>query len=95
MLKPVIGLRDGGGTERIGLNEISVRFQIGVTDVAHDFRPRQRQKIIVAFEIVLVIVETGAAKIAFAQAMTLDHNPPGTIQKQDAGLRLLLHPGDA
>ena len=95
MLETVIGLADRRGIEGIRLDDVGAGFEIGAADLTDDVRLRQRQKIVVALELVTVIAETATAERRLVQRITLDHHAPGSVEDEDALARRLLQPRDA
>ena len=47
----VVGLRDGGGVEGVGLDDVGAGLQIGAVDPRDDLRLRERQQVVVALEV--------------------------------------------
>ena len=90
ILHVVIRHRGSGGVERIGLDDIRAGFQIGLMDGTDDLRLGERQKIVIAFEIVRKIGEARAAIIRFVELVALDHGAHGAIQQQNAACEEVL-----
>jgi len=57
-------------------------------DFRDHVRAHQRQQLVVALEILVVLGEALAAEIGLAQLVALDHRAHGTIQDQDALVQL-------
>ncbi len=95
ILQSVIGLADARGVEGIGLQYVDAGFQIGSADIFNDVRTGQRQKVVVALEVMAVVGKAAATKILFGKLVTLDHHAPGAVQHKDTLLRLSFYPRDA
>src|SRR6185295_5678205 len=52
--------------------------------LADDLRLRERQQIVVALDVVLMVLEAFAAIFGFAEVIGLDHRPHGAIEDEDA-----------
>jgi hypothetical protein len=44
----VVVLRDRGGAEGVGLDQVGAGLEVRLVDLAHDVRPRQHQQLVVA-----------------------------------------------
>ena len=53
-------------------------------DIADDLRPGQREQVVVAGELAVVVGIERAAKVGLAQLVALDHGAHGAVQQQDA-----------
>src|SRR4051812_10538320 len=84
LLHRVIGHRDPGRVERIGLDDVRTRLEITGVDAANERGLRQRQKVVVAFLIAAVRVEALAMVVAGTQAVRLDHGAHGPVEDQNA-----------
>ena len=60
----VVGLRDRGRAEGIGLDEVGAGGEVLLVDLGDDVRPRQRQQLVVALEVVRMVREALAAEVA-------------------------------
>ena len=50
-LEPVVGLRDRGAAEGVGLDDVAAGLEILAVDVGDDVGPRQHQHVVVAAQI--------------------------------------------
>ena len=82
--RAVVGLRDSLGVERIGLDDVAARCQIGLVDVPNQLRLREDQQVVVAEHSPRVVAQTLPAKGVFAQALALDEGSHGAVEHQDA-----------
>ncbi len=83
-LHAVIGLRDLGGGEGVGGNDVGAGAEISQMDVAHRLRPAQIEQVIIAAHLAVPGVETGAAIALLVQLKRLDHGAHGAVEHQDA-----------
>ena len=84
VLHAVIGLRDARGVERIGFDYVGAGREVLRVDFADDRRLRQRQQIVVAFEVAREILEALAAIARFIQLVALDHGAHRAVEYDDA-----------
>ena len=84
VLEPVIGLRNGGRIEGVGLDDVGAGVQEGVVDALDDVRPGQGQQIVVALQVGRMVGEALATEIGFFQGVALDHGAHGAVQHQNA-----------
>ena len=80
----VVLLRDRGGAEGIGFDQIRARGQVAFVDVLNDIGPSQREQLIVAFDVPLEVLEALAAVLRFVELEALDHRAHRTIEDGDA-----------
>ena len=84
VLEQVVGLRDGGAAERVGLDDVGAGGQVLPVDLADHVGPRQDQQVVVALEILRVILEALAAEVRFRQLVALDHRAHRAVEDEDA-----------
>ena len=93
----VVRLRNRRAAERVGLDDVGTRLQIGVMDRADDIGARQGQEVVVALDVVRMVREPGAAKVRLAQPVALDRGPHRAVEDQDPilerGVELEPHAG--
>ena len=65
VLQAIIRKRNTGGIERVGFDHVGASLQIGRMDVANDGWLGHGQQVIAAAQVVPVLREKAAAKIAF------------------------------
>ena len=53
-------------------------------DLADDVGPGERQQVVVALQVVVVIGQQRAAEVGFVQPITLDHRTHRAVDEQDA-----------
>ncbi len=87
----IIGLGHGGRIEGVGLDDIGAGVQVGAVNVADDLRLCQRQQVVVALQVGVMIREARAAVVGLFQLVTLDHGAHGTIQDQDAVFKCVFY----
>ncbi len=80
----VVALRDRGGAEGVGLDDVGAGFQVLAVDLRDHVRPHQRQQFVVALQVLAMAGEALAAEIGLAQLVALDHRAHGAVQDQDA-----------
>ena len=80
----VIGLRDRGRGKRVGGDDIGAGAQIIGVDVLDRLRLGQDQKVVVAAQVAMEILETLAAKRGLVIFQRLDHGAHGAVEHQDA-----------
>ena len=84
ILETVMGLRDCGGIEGVGLGDICAGGEIRTMDLAHHLGLGQHEDVIVADQPIRVCHKARAAEIALVQFVRLDHRPHRSIEEQDA-----------
>ena len=89
----VIVLRNRGGAECVGFDDVSTRRQIAFVDLADDVGARQAQQFVVALDVVREVLETGpsrriraalAAVLFLGQFEALHHGAHGAVKDGDA-----------
>ncbi|MBV6410709.1 MAG: hypothetical protein GAKPKEKM_01531 [Rhodocyclaceae bacterium] len=83
-LQPVVGLRDRGGVESVGLDDVGAGGEVVGVDGADRLRLRQEQQIVVALQLLRVILEAGAAIVGILQSVALNHGAHGAVEDEDA-----------
>ena len=63
-------------------------------NVLDDVGPREAQQIVAAFELLRVVGELRAAKVALFELVRLDHRPHRAVEHEDASEQQLLEAGD-
>ncbi len=84
ILHPIIGLRDRGRREGVGLENVRARKRVGQMDVFDRLRLGQRQEIVVALQEAVAGMKTIAAEVLFIQIQALDLGAHRAINDQDA-----------
>ena len=84
VLHSVVGLRDRGRVKRVGLDQVGARGEILRVDFADDRGLRERQKVVVAFEIAREVLEALAAIAGLIELVALDHGAHRAVQYDDA-----------
>ena len=79
----VVGLRNTGRVEGVGLDDVGSGRQVFSVDRADQFRSGQQQQVVVAFQVVRVRGETRAAVVGLLQAVALDHRAHRAIEDQN------------
>ena len=80
----VVGLRDGGRTESVGLDDVGAGSQIAGMDLGNHLRTGDREQLVVAFDVVGEVGQPLAAIVGFGELVALDHGAHGTVEDQDA-----------
>ncbi len=80
----VVFLRDGGGAEGVGLDQVRARGQVLLVDLADDLGARQQQQFVVALHVHRMAGEALAAVLRLGQLVALDHGAHRAVQDQDA-----------
>ncbi len=83
-LERVVGLGDGRGGERIGLDEVGAGLEVLAVDGADDIRTREDEDVAVAAQVLRVILEALAAEVGLRQLVALDHRPHRAIEDEHA-----------
>ena len=83
-LEPVIGLRDRGAGEGVGLDDVGAGAEVAQVDVAHRVGLGEDEKIVVAAQIVAVVAEALAAEILLGELQRLDLGAHGAVEHEDA-----------
>jgi hypothetical protein len=80
----VVFLGDAGGTEGVGLDQVSAGSQVLVVDLADHIGPGELQQVVVALQILAVVGKARAAKVGFAELVALDHGAHRAVDDDDA-----------
>jgi len=91
----VIRLRDRVGVERVGLDDVGARAQVGAVHVADDVRSREREDVVVAAQVAAVRTQPLAAEGGLVEAPLLDHRAHRPVEQHDALARQVLQARDA
>src|SRR3546814_12772489 len=70
------------GAKGIGFDDVGARPQVLAMDIEHDVGANQRQKLVVALDVLGMVGKTRAAKIRLGQFALLDHGAHSSIQDQ-------------
>jgi hypothetical protein len=84
VLHPVVPLGDGGGTERVGLDDVRTGLHSGLVDGAYRLRLRDGKQVVVALELGGMVREALATELFLGEVVRLDHGPHGTVQQHYA-----------
>ena len=84
VLETVVLLRDAGGGEGVGLDDVGPRLQVEAVDLLHHVRAGDREQVGVALQVLRVAGEALAAVVGLAQALGLDHRAHGPVDDDDA-----------
>ena len=57
-LEAVVGLRDGGAAERVGLDDVAAGLEVLPVDAGDDVGPRQHEQVVVALEVARMVPRT-------------------------------------
>ena len=85
--KSVVGLRDRGRVEGVGLDDVGAGFEVGVVDRRDRVGPGQHEEVVVALQVVAVIVQSAggrAAEVGFGELQLLDHRAHRAVEDEDA-----------
>jgi hypothetical protein len=80
----VVGHRDAGGIEGVGLDDVGTGIEILRMDAGDDPRLREREQVVVAGLLAMVVLEAITVVVMLFQAVALDHGAHGTVKYQDA-----------
>ena len=80
----VVGLGDARCRERIGLDHVRARLQVGAMRRGNHVGARQRQDIAIAFEVGVVALERLAPEIGLYQVVGLLHGACGAVEDEYA-----------
>ena len=84
LLHAVIGLGDRGAGEGVGLDDVGAGAEIVEVDVAHRVGLRQDQKVVVALDVLLPVLEPLATEILFGEARALELRSHRAVEHEDA-----------
>ena len=80
----VVALGHRSGAEGVGLDHVGAGRQVLLVDLADDVGPHQRQQLVVALEVLVMVLEAIAAEVGLGQLVALDHGAHRAVQDQDA-----------
>jgi hypothetical protein len=80
----VLGLRDAGGAEGVGLHDVGAGLQVLLVDGADGLGAREREQFVVALEQDLVVLHAFRMEVLLGEAELLDHGAHGTVEDEDA-----------
>ena len=84
LLHAVIGLRDAGRGEGVGLEDVRAGLRIGEMDRLDRLRLGQCQKVVVALEVAVAAGETLAAEVALLEREALHLGAHRAVEHEDA-----------
>ena len=84
LLHAVIGLGDGGAGEGVGLDDVGAGAEIVEVHVAHRVGLGEDQQVVVAFDVLLPVLEALAAKILFREARALQLRAHRAVEHENA-----------
>ncbi len=84
VLHAIVRHRRRIGIEGVGLDDVGAGVEKRVMNLADDGRTRQRQQVIVAFEVAVPLGEALAAVFVLPEAIALNHRAHGPVEQQDA-----------
>ena len=84
LLRSVVGLRDRGRGEGVGLENIRAGHRVSEMDVLDRLRLGQRQQIIVALQVAVAGMKTIAAEMRLIEIQALDLGAHRPVKQQDA-----------
>ncbi len=79
----VVGLRDGGRGEGVGLDDVRAGQKVLPVDLLDDVGAGQREQVAVALDVQRVGRETLAAEVLLAQLLELEHRAHGPVDDDD------------
>jgi hypothetical protein len=80
----VVLLRDGGGAEGVGLDQVGTGREVALVDVADHVGAREREQFVVALHVALEVLEALAAVLLLGELEALDHRAHGPVEDGDA-----------
>ncbi len=83
VLEAVVGQRDRGGVERVGLDDVRAGPEVLLVDRADDVRLRDRQQVVVADQVAGVVGEALPAVAGLVGAVTLDRGAHRAVEHHD------------
>ena len=89
-LHAVVGQRDRGRVEGVGLDDVGAGREVLRVDVADQPRLREREQVVVAAQLARPVAEARAAVVLLGKPRALDHGAHGAVQQQDALAQQLL-----
>ena len=84
ILQTVVSQGNALGVEGVRLDDVGTSLQVFAVDVTNDERTGQRQHVVAAFQVLLVIGEASSAEVLFAQLVLLYHSAHGAVEQQDS-----------
>ena len=86
-LDTVVAHRRRIGIEGVGFENVGAGVEKLTMYVSNDLRSRNRQEIVIAFEIAGPVAESITAKVILAETVALDHRPHRAIEQHDAAFQ--------
>ena len=80
ILQGVVGLRNRGSAEGVGLDDIAACLEIGAMDPLDDFGAGDGEEVVIPLQVVAVPLETLTAEVLLRQRVPLDHRPHGSVE---------------
>jgi hypothetical protein len=88
----VVFLRNGRGTEGVGLDQVGAGGEVAIVDVADHVGAREAEQLVVALHVAAKILEAVASAVraaaslrtALRELVALDHGAHGAVEHEDA-----------
>ena len=80
----VVSLRDRGGAERVGEDDVAPRREVGVVDLRHHVGPGEAKEVVVAAKRAGGVPKTLSAIVRLVEPALLEHGPGGAVEHDDA-----------
>src|SRR6185369_16235931 len=94
-LEAVVGLRDRGRGEGVGLDDVGAGLEVRAMDRADHVGPRQDEQVAVAALRAGMVLEARAAEVRLLERVALDHRPHRPVEDEDPLLQLFAEQGPA
>jgi hypothetical protein len=95
VLEPVIGLRDRGRVEGVGLEDVRARLEVLRMNLADDLRAREAQRSLLPRRSLGWSLKRSPRYWASGEPVALDHRAHGAVEHEDALLQRVVERGDA
>ena len=83
VLDEELALRDGGGGEGVGLDDVGAGLEEALVDVADDVRPGEREDVAVVEQVLLGVGEALAAGVGLVEAVAADGRAHRAVEHED------------
>ncbi len=83
LLHAVVGQRDRGGVEGVGLDDVGAGLEVLAVDAGDDLRLGERQQVVVALQVARPVGEPLAAVARLGGTVALDRGTHGAVEHQD------------
>ena len=80
----VVGLGHRGGAKGVGLDQVGATGQIAFVDVGNQIGPGQAEQLVVAFDVLVEVLEALAPVLRLAELEALDHGAHGAVKNGNA-----------